>query len=145
MPIHTEILIPVRTYFGRKILKAVLFRFYPIGYPFVGVDIASGRTPFKYVGSLSMQRLSQVCQQYFQGLIRCFLLQSNTKPFIDDGFQILHVLYTVLRHLVSGAWNAFAGLFKYFFRITHINCPPYFCVWVNTSIRSRRNYLLIKV
>ena len=64
MPADSEIPIPAGTYLRRDVLKAVLFRFHPVGCPFIGVIVAAGFVLLKYIGPLPVQGISQVLQQH---------------------------------------------------------------------------------
>ena len=55
-----EIPIPACAYLRRNVLEVILFRGDTVGYPFVGIIVAAGFVPLKYVGSFSVQRLAQM-------------------------------------------------------------------------------------
>ena len=72
-----EIPIPAGAYFLGNILKVVLLRPYSAGGPLIGIVIIAALVPLKDIGSVSIQRFSQVFQQYPQRLVRSLLQQGS--------------------------------------------------------------------
>ncbi len=109
---NTKLPIPACTYLRGKILKILYFRLHSACRPLIGVVVTAGRVLFKYIGSLPVQRFSQMLKQHCQRLIRCLLQERDTKPFINDGLQILNALYTMIMLTCPIGRSIFAGLFK---------------------------------
>ena len=93
---NAEFPIPACANLSRHILKIFLFRLHAFGHPLICIVVAAGLVPLKYINPFPVQRFSQMLYQHFQRLVRGFLQQGDTKPFIDDGFQILNALYSTL-------------------------------------------------
>ena len=112
--------IPACAHLRGDVLEALLFRLHPVGRPFIGVVVTAGLVLLKYVGPLSVQRISQILQQYRQRLVRRLLQQGSAKALVDDGLQVLNALYVAVPFLNPGSRSVLPSPIQTSLRIIHM-------------------------